>query len=295
VGLNFQKLKKGDKMKKSKTKIAKIIEGILQRAFVVLQDLGQKEGSQIIGSGEAFGDDIEIRADFLLGQTIADFLKEQKVNCRLQIEGREEMLLGPSPAKYYIAVDPLDGSLNFAKKGKTLGLPFSCSISVFSSHDKGECHFQDVEVAGCIDLRNGDLWLAEKRKGCFLNGILCHTSGADKIDIKKGIIIGEMYYPESRELLYQIFKGERGWLRNPGSSAYEMSLVTSGQVDAYICDRQKLDILGMAYLMVKEAGGAVIDFDGNDLGTKEYVFHSQMPVILAATKFLSSEILARMK
>ena len=284
-------------MKKSKTRIAKIIEGALREAFVVLQGLGQKEGGRMIGSGEAFGDlddDIEIQADFLLGQAIADFLREKKVNCRLQIEGQKEMLLGPSPAEYYIAVDPLDGSLNFAKRGKTLGLPFSCSITAFSLvGDK--CCFKDVEAAGCIDLRSKDLWLAEKGNGCFLNGNPCHTSGITRMDIRKGIIIGEMYYPENRELLCQIFRGEKGWLRNPGSSAYEMSLVASGQVDAYICDRQKLDILGMAYLIVKEAGGSVIDFDGNDLGKKEYIFHSQTPVVLSATESLSSEILARIK
>jgi len=284
-------------MKKIETKMIKIIEGALHEAFVALQGQSQQEGNQVIGQGEAFGDlsnDIEIQADILLGQVITDFLKKNKVNCRLQIEGQKEMLLGPSPAEYYIAVDPLDGSLNFAKKGKTLGLPFSCSITAFSLNDE-KCCFEDVEVAGCIDLRSKDLWLAEKGAGCFLNGTPCRTSGVTKVDIKKGIIIGEMYYPENRELLGRIFKGERGWLRNPGSSAYEMSLVASGQVDAYICDRQKLDILGMAYLMVKEAGGSVVDFNGNDLGTKEYVFHSQMPVILASTKPLSSGILTRIK
>jgi len=283
-------------MKKDE-KIIKIIEKALQKAFLVLQGLDQKEGSQVIGLGAAFGDlenDIEIQADILLGQTIADFLREKKVNCRLQIEGQEEMLLGSSPAEYYIAVDPLDGSLNFAKKGKTLGLPFSCSITVFSLNGD-KCYFRDVMVAGCIDLRSKDLWLAEKDNGCFLNGILCHTSLAEKMDIKKAIVIGEMYYPENRELLFRIFRGEKGWLRNPGSSAYEMSLVASGQVDAYICDRQKLDILGMAYLMVKESGGSVIDFDGNDLGAKEYIFHSQTSVILSSTKSLSSEILVKIK
>ncbi|OQX70820.1 hypothetical protein B6D52_03410 [Candidatus Parcubacteria bacterium 4484_255] len=284
-------------MKTNERKMIKIVEGALRQAFVTLQGLSQKEGSQVVGQGKAFGDlsnDIEIQADILLGQVITDFLKENKVNCRLQVEGQKEMLLGPFPAKYYIAVDPLDGSLNFAKKGKTLGLPFSCSIAVFSLNDS-KYYFKDVEAAGCMDLRSKDLWLAEKGVGCFLNGIPCYTSGVTKVDIKKGIIIGEMYYPGNRELLCRIFKGERGWLRNPGSSAYEMSLVASGQVDAYICDKQKLDILGMAYLVVKEAGGSIIDFDGNDLGTKEYIFHSQMPVILASTKFLSSEILARIK
>ena len=284
-------------MKKIESKIIKIVEGALQKAFIALQCLSQKEGSQVIGSGEAFGDldkDIEIQADILLGETIADFLKESKLNCRLQIEGQKEVLLGSSPAKYYVAVDPLDGSLNFAKRGETLGLPFSCSVTVFSLNDD-KCYFRDVIAAGCIDLRSKDLWLAEKGNGCFLNGISCHTSMATEVDIKSAIIIGEMYYPENRELLCRIFKGEKGWLRNPGSSAYEMSLVASGQVDAYICDRQKLDILGMAYLMVKEAGGSVVDFDGNDLGAKEYIFHSQMPVILTSTKSLSSEILARIE
>jgi len=283
---------------KEKSEKIKMLEGILKNAFVSLQKLSQKEGSQVIGKGEAFGDldnDIEIQADVFLGQMIENSLRENNFDCRLQIEGKEEISIGISPEQHYVTVDPLDGSLNFAKKGKTLGLPFSCSVAIFSSPDKGECRFQDVEVAGCVDLRNGDLWSAEKGKGCFLNGESCQTSGSTEVDLRKNILIGEMYYPENRELICRIFKGERGWLRSLGSAAYEMSLVASGQVDAYICDRQKLDILGMAYLMVKEAGGSVVDFNGNDLGTKEYVFHSQMPVILASTTSLSSEILTRMK
>ena len=90
-------------MKKIESKIIKIVEGALREAFVALQGLDQKEGSQVIGSGKAFGDldkDIEIQTDILLGQAIADFLKEQKISCQLQIEGQEEALLGSSPAEY---------------------------------------------------------------------------------------------------------------------------------------------------------------------------------------------------
>lgn len=70
-----------------------------------------------------------------------------------------------------------------------------------------------------------------------------------------------------------------------------MALVASGQAVAFICDRQKMHELGAGYALVKGAGGVVVDFEGNDLGPKEYDFNKQMPVILAANKNIVDQLI----
>lgn len=267
----------------------------LLNAYKKTLGLGE-EGGEIISRGTRFGDlknDTEIYADKVIGRAIIDFFKRTKVNCLLEVEGQKAVTIGKGTPKYCIFVDPLDGSLNYKNKKETIGLPFSCVITVFPYNSS--LKFKHAETAGCIDLRSQDLWLAEKGMGCRLNNRACQTSGAKEIDIGNGIIIGEFYYPENRELLCKIFEKEKGSLRNLGSAAYEMALVASGQVDAYICASQKNHELGAAYLLVKEAGGTAVDFEGNDLGERKYIFNEQTPVVLAATQKLADKILEKIK
>jgi myo-inositol-1(or 4)-monophosphatase len=272
---------------------------ILQKAHRVCVSIGQ-EGEEIIKRGVGFGElgnDTEIKADKIIGQALIKSFEEylQGIPFTIEVEGLgrfDKDLSEETKAKYYITVDPLDGSLNYRLKGETLGLPFSSVVAVFEDSDP---QFQDCLMAGVIDLRNGDLWVAQRNKDCFVNGKRCTTSGKKEIDLRNGIIIGEFYYPENRELLVKIFEGEKGWLRNPGSAAYEMSLVASGQADAFICDRQKSYELGAVYCLVKEAGGYVCDFQGNDLAERVYEFNSQVPVVVAATKELANRIVNRIE
>lgn len=122
-----------------------------------------------------------------------------------------------------------------------------------------------------------------------------HTAPVTVIDLKNTIIFGENYYPDNRELLARVFAGERGWLRNPGSAAYEMALVASGTAVAYICGSQKNHELGAGYLLVKEAGGVAIDFEGREYQGHLYDFNAQTSIILAASRELGDALAARFR
>lgn len=301
----------------------RMVGGALLMAYHELREFSKKGENEIVSEGEAFGSlvsDIETKADKILGKALKEYFVECLKDRLLEfvIEGdREEHypLISDAEVKSFssrviiknmkkIFIDPLDGSLNFYKKGNTYGLPFCAVIALsdysecyYNSEDNHKrvyqpCRFSSIDTAGIIDLRNADLWMASKGKGCTLNGKPCQTSAAKVVDLGKGIIIGDFYYPENRRLLCDIFP-EKGWLRNCGSSAYEMALVASGQADAFICDRQKNHELGAAYLLVKEAGGAVVDFSGEDLGEKIYKFNEQTSVVVAATEELAGRIVGR--
>ncbi len=269
------------------------LKPILSKAFTYLKQLD--EGDLITTLGSGFGElscDTEIKADQDLGGLIISLLQDINIFGRITVEGFDDVY---GEGELWACVDPLDGSLNYASKGQTMGLPYSACISILSKTKNAT--FNDVIAAFVIDLRNGDLWFSYNDKGkrkTYLNHKKATTHSATKLDLGSMIVIGEMYYPENREKLFYAFKDEKGWLRNSGSAAYEMALVASGQITAFICDRQKQHELGAAYALVKGASGVALDFKGIDLGNYSYNFNEQTPVILAANMSIAKQILDKL-
>lgn len=258
-----------------------------------------KDGARIVQQGEGFGSatsDTEIKADKMLGafftERMARFPGVGKVVC----EGSAEVVVSPDePLTVYI--DPLDGSLNYACEGDTLGFPYTAVVTVTNGPT-----FADVIAAQIVDLRQTKFDIqweafvdAHGRLATTLRGKPCRTHPAKKVDLGSMIVIGEFYYPDNRARLVRAFEGEKGWLRNPGSAAWEMAQVSSGNAVASICGSQKNHELGAAYALVIGAGGVAVDFDGFSIGTKRYDFTKQTPVILAANMDIAEDVLMRLQ
>ncbi|MBI4457672.1 hypothetical protein HY633_01780 [Candidatus Uhrbacteria bacterium] len=284
---------------------------VLLQAHLKLKEI--KDGERIVRQGGAFGDaktDTEIRADKVLGAFIRDKLLELRLPGRIVVEGdpqTHETAGQPPRSDFY--VDPLDGSLNYMTRGSTAGLPHSGCITVQHPVPGRKAMFDHTVAAGIVDYRTGELWLSEYSAMSPWSGgadssffteffpmfpacvMAARTDQREKLDLGSMIVIGEMYYPENRERLARMFAGKKGWLRNPGSAAYEMALVSTGQAAAFICDRQKHHELGAGYALVKGAGGVVVDFEGRPYDNCDYDFKSQSPVILAANQAIADQIL----
>lgn len=266
--------------------------------FIALKTIKDiKGGEEVISKGKGFGDlknDTEIKADKIIGEKIAERVRQEQGVGYLTIEGLGETVLNDDGV--WVTVDPLDGSLNYALRGITIGLPYSACITVLRKKEKAV--FGDVIAAGVIDLRSGDTWVAWKEGNKYfteVNEKKLFTEQRTCLDLGQMIVVGEMYYPENRELLCRVFSGKKGWLRNPGSAAYEMALVASGGVAAFICDCQKQHELGAAFALVKGAGGVVVDFDLNDLAKENFFFNAQSSVVLAGNMKIAEEIINLMK
>lgn len=266
------------------------LKQLLLEAKEHLATLG--DGGKVVRQGANFGDtanDTELAADRQLGRFLVKGLLTIGPIHNITVEG-----LGDYPSRggtYHAYVDPLDGSLNYKMRGRGLGLPYTGCITAVGPGSK----FADIAAAAICDYRSGDSWRASKDGGGYhtaMNGQPAKTLAETKLDLGSQIVIGEMYYPENRELMCKAFQGKKGWLRSPGSAAYEMALVASGTAAAFICDRQKQHELGAGYALVKGAGGVAVDFDGNDLGPRTYDFKTQTPVILAANRPIAETILS---
>ena len=276
------------------TIVASLLD-LLQGAVRTLDGLRGAEA--IVAFGTGFGDlenDTEIEADVVLGEYFAERIAALNDVGRITAEGLGERT---GTGTTWWCVDPLDGSLNYALRGNTMGLPYTACITVLEK--TGDAAFSDVIAAGILDLRNGDHWLARRNQfGVYrtvVNGYEAFTMPVTELDLGSQVVIGEMYYPENRIRLVEAFAGEKGWLRSIGSAAYEMALVASGQAAAFLCGSQKQHELGAAYALVMGAGGLALDFDGSDLGPQPFTFNTPTPAVLAANSQIATQILERLQ
>jgi fructose-1,6-bisphosphatase/inositol monophosphatase family enzyme len=291
-----------------------ILYGWLTRAKAYLQTI--TDGTTILRQGASFGDltnDTELKADRLLGQELANVCQETPGVTRVTVEGlgdfvcvegkgwmRRDQLgddeIAVLPQGLWVCIDPIDGSLNFKMRGRSLGGPFTTVITVLAKNNNAT--FNDIIAAGVIDLRieSGDTWVAYKDEHgaarTYFKGKLARTSDAEALDPGSQIIFAETYYPGNRDWVNRLFNGQKGNFSRLGSAGYEMACVAIGVAVAFLCNNQKQHELGAAYLLVKGAGGVAIDCGGGNLATHPYVFHKQTPVILAANQRIVADILA---
>jgi len=174
-------------------------------------------------------------------------------------------------------VDPIDGTHSFAKG------QYFWSISVA------------LEIAG--DLVAGsvyapaldDLYIAVKGKGATKNGqsiaVSPETSLADSM-IATGFACLRSYLVENNLKRFCRIAEETTGQRRFGSAAMDLCLVADGQVDAFWEQELNLYDVAAGALIVKEAGGTVTDFKGN-----EGVFPKQ---IMATNGGIFKELLALM-
>lgn len=167
-------------------------------------------------------------------------------------EGGE--ILGESD-EYQWIIDPLDGTTNFIK-----GIPhFAVSIALL--------HKGRLDQAVVFDPIRGELFSASRGQGAQLNGYRIRASKPK--DLNETILAtglpfkDKTRYPDYAARLNKIFL-ECGDIRRAGSAALDLAYVAAGRHDGY-WERgvQSWDIAA-GELIVREAGGLVTDFSGNN-------------------------------
>lgn len=174
-------------------------------------------------------------------------------------------------------VDPIDGTHSFAKG------QYFWSISV--ALEIGGDLVAGSVYAPALD----DLYISIKDKGATKNGkvisVSTERSLADSM-IATGFACLRSYLVENNLKRFCRIAEETTGQRRFGSAAMDLCLVADGQVDAFWEQELNLYDVAAGALIVKEAGGTVTDFKGND-----GVFPKQ---ILATNGGIFKELLALM-
>lgn len=152
-------------------------------------------------------------------------------------------------------VDPIDGTHSFAKG------QYFWSISVALEID-GELQFGAV-YAPALD----DYYFAEKGKGAFKNGRAVQVSDETQLSesmVATGFACLRSYLQENNLARFNRIAEVTTGQRRFGSAAMDLCLVADGQVDAYWEQELNLYDVAAGALIVKEAGGSITDFKGQD-------------------------------
>jgi len=174
-------------------------------------------------------------------------------------------------------VDPIDGTHSFAKG------QYFWSISV-ALELEGELQFGAV-YAPALD----DYYWAQKGQGAFKNGKPTHVSAETSLDhamVATGFACLRSYLEDNNLERFARIAMRTTGQRRFGSAAMDLCLVADGQVDAFWEQELNLYDVAAGALIVKEAGGTVTDFKG-----QEGVFPKH---ILATNGLLLDQILTLM-
>ncbi len=238
--------------------------------------IGADSGERILymgadGTPTAVIDDVAERAALHV-------LKDDGRPVRLVSEEMGNVVFGDNP-EFTVVLDPLDGTYNALR-----GIPFySVSIAI------GNTDLSQIYYGYVKNLVTGDVYVAERDRGAYLNGKEIRVSTRKDTDPYCASIYGCAF--TERNFLNR--NGKK--VRLLGSAALELCYVASKKTDAFIDARNRLRVTDVAAgkLIVEEAGGVVTDDFGAALSTPLAI--KERVNIMASNGRIHDELLARLR
>jgi len=174
----------------------------------------------------------------------------------------EEKTINKTGERHNWIIDPLDGTTNFIH-----GLPvFSVSIALQE--------YDELVVGVVYEVNMDECFYAWKDSPAYMNGEVITTSAS--ADISQSLLAtGFPYYDFSKQSAYinlftELMKSCHG-LRRLGSAAVDLAYTACGRFDAFYEYNLNPWDVAAGVLIVKQAGGHVVNFSGGDevLNTRE--------------------------
>lgn len=166
--------------------------------------------------------------------------------------GREQL----SPSPYLWIIDPLDGTTNFAH-----GYPTYC-VSIGLEYC-GRCLLGVV-----FDPSRNELFTAVDGQGAHLNGRPLRVSNTN--DLGNSLLVTGFAYdirdtPKNNLDHFAKFALLAQGIRRTGSAALDLCYVAAGRFDGFWEVRLNPWDMAAGSVIVREAGGRLTDFSGNEL------------------------------
>lgn len=174
----------------------------------------------------------------------------------------EEKTASRAGERYNWIIDPLDGTTNFIH-----GLPvFSVSIALQEGNE--------IVLGVVYEINQDECFYAWKHSPAYLNGRQIKVSASDAIN-KSLLATGFPYYDFTKQPAYislftELMKNCHG-LRRLGSAAVDLAYTACGRFDGYYEYNLNAWDVAAGILIVRQAGGDVVNFKGGDeiLNTRE--------------------------
>ncbi len=232
------------------TLIQQIEEAVLKASVIMIE--AKNRDHELIAK-EGLGNFVTVydeRVEDTLQKALAEILPDASFLGEEEDKPGEVLKQG-----YTFIVDPIDGTLNFAKDLD------ASMISVALLKDGKQ------EIGVCYDPYRREMFTAEKGKGAYLNGKKIHVSSRK---LSEGIFFSGSapYYPEKREKTIEnhakLFRIANDY-RRFGSAVFEICAVACGRGEVYLEEYLQPWDHAAATLILKEADGTATTIDGEEI------------------------------
>ena len=228
------------------------------------RDFGEVEQLQVSKKGPG---DFVTMADKRAEETVVAELRAARPDWGFLLEEGGEV--AGNPAKPRFIVDPLDGTTNFLH-----GIPhFAISIAVEEKRPNGQ---PDITHALVYQPLTDETFWAEKGRGSWLHDRRLRVSARRYLD-ESLIGTGIPHLGRSDALrwtkIYAAIAPEVAGIRRFGAASLDFAWVAAGRMDGFWEDDLDPWDSAAGMLLVKEAGGFVSDFRGQDrmMERREYL------------------------
>ncbi|NQV00121.1 MAG: hypothetical protein HQ538_05235 [Parcubacteria group bacterium] len=281
----------------NKKELEKIAIEALYESYRVHEELGAS-GEEIIDKNQ-FGD-TAVKADIECEKVIINYLKKQKVPIRIISEEHGTNDLNDNPI-YLGILDGIDGSKVY-KESRGKGR-YGTMLGIFNNLDPT---YNDYVFGGIMehstnklfyDLKYGGSFIRESNKDKNINVSDCRDLN-QSTKIYADIILDKSL---NTTFIYDTYLSRlEGFKINDlhSTSAHYIDLA-SGVIDLNLeCTRKGNLEIAIGYGFIKEAGGVVVDMEGEDIGTKKYSEYAQdkhVANISASTIELARELVEKIR
>lgn len=277
-------------------KVKKIGNLALERACKIVQELGAS-GIEPVHKNQ-FGD-IALRGDVEAEKTILDVLRKNKLQIEVVSEEHGITFIGDNPL-YLGMLDGIDGS-GVYKRERATGR-YGTMFAVYKGTDPT---YDDYLYGGIVEHVSGKLYFASKGGGSWV----IENGTQERLNCSRSIQLDNKSRLYADTNFDEVFKTHivSNFFRRLGdydfkcmrSSAIHYADLSAGSVDGVIEVTRKGNLeIAVAFPLIKEAGGAMIDENGQSLAGKKYNEFGQkdhLIVVSAATSNLANDILNKAK
>jgi len=261
-------------MKLTSANINVMVNACRKAAKVIIRDFGEIENLQVSLKGPG---DFVTASDKKVETILIEEL--QKARPKYSILSEEIGKITNDDSFKWI-IDPIDGTANFLH-----GIPHF-AISVGLEHD-------NEIICGIIyDPIKDEMFTAEKGNGSYLNNQRMRVSSRSKL--KDCIVFtgGPKFNSKDKDLILNEYNNFSSKvlipIRKLGSASLDMAYVAAGRCDGFWQRNLNYWDIAAGIILVKEAGGFVTDFTGEN----EYI---QNKTILVTNSNINKEMIEVLK
>ena len=261
-------------MKLNSANINVMVKACRKASKILIRDFGEIEKLQVSIKGPG---DFVTASDKKVETILIDELQKARPDYSILSEEIGEI---KNNISYRWIIDPIDGTANFLH-----GVPhFAISVGL---------EYNKEIICGIIyDPIKDEMFTAEKGNGSYLNNHRMRVSSRSKL--KDCIIFtgGPKRESKDRELSLKEYSNFSSKVHVPirklGSASLDMSYVAAGRCDGFWQRNLNYWDIAAGIILVKEAGGFVTDFEGEN----KYI---QNKTILATNSKINNEMIEVLK